>query len=73
VIDIKQTLKDWNPLAARIRKPTIEDGCKIIEDLCLEIRRLEAEVAHQKKRQDCKEQEYKTMLVEMHNVLHKYS
>lgn len=34
---------------------------------------LRGQVEHQKKRQDLKEQQYKIMMIELHNVIQKYS
>lgn len=67
-----EVLKQWNRVSATIRKPTLDDACDLIESLYLEIDKQRKEVEYQKRRQDLKEQEYKTMIVEITNVVQRY-
>ena len=71
-MDIKQILTEWHSSAAHIRKPKLGEACDVIGDLCIEVQRLQGEVEYQKNRQDAKEQQYATMLVELHNVVSNY-
>ena len=70
--DIQQLMKDWELTAAMIRKPRFSDTCDLIQNLCMEIKELRKEVEYQKKRQDVEEQKYKTMLLEVQNVVTRY-
>ena len=71
-IDTSAIFKDWSATAAYIRKPKLDEACKVIESLCIEVIRLEKELVIQGNRQDIKEQTYKTMMIEVQNVIHKY-
>ena len=71
-MDIKKVLMEWSPLAASLAKPSLNDACAVIENLCLEITKLEKEVKYQAKRQDNKELIYKDMMIELQNVMGKY-
>ena len=72
-MNTKEVLKLWSRISATTRKPTLNDACDLIESLCLEIDKQRKEVEYQKRRQDLKEQEYKTMIVEITNVVSKYT
>tara|TARA_R110002167_G_scaffold45515_6_gene136747 strand:+ start:248 stop:466 length:219 start_codon:yes stop_codon:yes gene_type:complete len=71
-MDTKEISRKWSPLAASLTKPSLNDACEVIENLCLEITRLEKEVKYQEKRQDNKEIIYKDMMIELQNVVSKY-
>ena len=72
-MEVSEVLKEWSKNAAAMRKPMLTEACDVIESLCLEVLKLGKEVDYQKRRQDLKEQEYKTMIVEVQNVVSKYS
>ena len=72
-MDTKKVLNEWSTSAAMVRKPKLGEACEVISTLCMEVCRLEEEVKYQKNRQDLKEQEYKTMLIEIQNVVQKYT
>ena len=72
-MDTKKILTEWSTSAAMIRKPKLNEACDVISNLCMEVSRLEDAVEYQKKRQDIKEQQYKTMLIEVQNVVQKYT
>ena len=72
-MDIKKLLNDWSISSAMIRKPKLDEACKIIESLCMSINKLEDDLAYQKNRQNVKEQTYKTMIFEIQNVVSKYN
>ena len=71
-MDTGKILKEWSPVAARLSKPTLDDACKVIEDACMEIKRLERELVYQSKRQDLNEIKYKDMMIEVQNVITRY-
>ena len=71
-MDVNSILREWSPLAARLSKPTLDDACKVIEDACMEIKRLEKELVYQSKRQDLNEIKYKDMMLEVQNVIARY-
>jgi hypothetical protein len=72
-MDTKKLLTEWSTSAAMIRKPKLGEACDVISSLCMEVFKLEGEVKYQKNRQDLKEQEYKTMIIEIQNVVQKYT
>ena len=71
--DIKKIAAEWHPDAIMMEKPMLADTKQMVTDLVSHIRSLEKEVAYQKKRQDNKEQQFKTMHVEIGNVINKYA
>ena len=71
-MDITVILKEWSPTAAYLAKPSLNSACGVIEDLCMEIKKLEKELAYQTKRQDLSELKYKDMMLEVQNVVSKY-
>lgn len=73
MIDTKQIFVEWDYGRAQIRKPKLQEACDLIKDLCSEVDRLKKEVEQQKKRQDVKEKTYETMIVEIQNVVMKYT
>lgn len=73
MIDTKQIFIEWDYGRAQIRKPKLQEACDLINELCHEVCRLKKEVEQQKKRQDIKEQTYDTMMVEIQNVVMKYT
>lgn len=72
-MDTKKILIEWSASTAMIRKPKLNEACDVISNLCMEVSRLKDAVEYQKKRQDIKEQQYKTMLIEVQNVVQKYT
>ena len=70
--DTGALMRDWSTQSAMIRKPKLDEACTVISDLCMEVVALKREVAYQKKRQDLKEQQYKTMILEVQNVVSSY-
>ena len=72
-IEISSISKDWDRTRAILRKPSLLEACEVIQTLCLEVEKVRKEVEYQKKRQDLKEQTYKTMMVEVQNVIQKYT
>lgn len=72
-MDTKEIMQAWGTSVALMRKPKLTEACDVIADLCLEVGRLKKESDYQKQRQDTKEAHYKTMIVELHNVVSKYS
>jgi hypothetical protein len=72
-MDTKELMRTWDNSAARLRKPKLEEACDVILDLCIELNKINKEVEYQKNRQDIKEQFYKTMMIELHNVVSKYT
>jgi hypothetical protein len=71
-MDTKKILGEWSRHAAMIRRPQLVEACDVIESLCMELVKLKEEVLYQKKRQDLKEQQYKTMILEVQNIVGKY-
>ena len=73
MIDMNKIFIEWDYGRAQIRKPKLQEACDLINELCHEVDRLKKEVEQQKKRQDIKEQTYETMMVEIQNVVTKYT
>lgn len=71
-VDVDQILKEWNRTAATMRKPTLVEGCDVIETLCVEVKQLRNALASEQKRQEAEEQKYRTMLIEVQNVVTGY-
>lgn len=70
--DLDDVIKNWNETAMRINRPRLADAADIIVKLVIEIEELRKELLYQSKRQDLKEQQLKTMFVELHNVVQKH-
>ena len=73
MIDTKKIFIEWDYGRAQIRKPKLQEACDLINEMCHEVDRLGKEVEQQKKRQDIKERTYETMMVEIQNVVIKYT
>jgi hypothetical protein len=71
-VDTGAILKEWHSSTAVIRKPKLGEACEVIDALCMEVIRLRDELDYQSKRQDLKEQQYKTMIIEIQNVVQSY-
>lgn len=72
-MDTKEIAAEWHFDNAAIKRPKLRDACDMIVKLCVELNKQRAETAFQKRRQDLKEQHYKTMMVELQNVVNKYT
>ena len=72
-MEAKEILKEWSISAASLRRPALAEACDVIGGLCLKVAELDKEVLYQKNRQDLKEREYKVMMMEIQNIVSKYS
>ena len=71
--DIPSICERWNHAGMGIKKMPFRDAVIDMEALVAEVRRMEREVLRWKEHAKCKEQEYKTMHIEIGNVINKYT
>ena len=72
-LDTDAIFKKWGYSEMLARRPTMQECADDMGALSVLISDLRGQVEHQKKRQDLKEQQYKIMMIELHNVIQKYS
>ncbi len=73
-MDLDKVVEDWGShVKLQQTRPTLISASETVIDLVLEIKKLRKELEYEKKRQDIKEQHFKTMFVELHNVVNKYT
>lgn len=73
-MNIEKIINDWcNPVLVKDRKPTVEEACETIMSLAGEIKRKNTVIEFERNRQNIKEQHYKTMMNELHNVISTYT